>query len=42
MLIDDLKIAVSTVLKSAKEENKQVSYDRVPVHTRALMRILSG
>lgn len=35
MLIDDLKIAVSTVLKSAKEEKKQVSYDRVPVHTRS-------
>jgi two-component system CheB/CheR fusion protein len=34
MLTDDLKIAVSTVLKSAKDEGKQVAYDKVPVRTR--------
>lgn len=34
MLCDDLKIAVSTALKSAKDENKQVAYDKVPLHTK--------
>ena len=31
MLTDDLKTAVSTALKQARDEEKQVAYDRVPV-----------